>query len=519
MPRPKITLDISLSQLPSNTQLLSEGGGAWRVPAKWQYVQNRVLGLPRGGGVVRAAMEDVLDPATSLADVNARLDAYGWNAYVQAAAARGDTIMVCLDAAPAYLRSDPNDHRAPPNNLTAWNAVVAAVVAHFQSLGVNPVIEVWNEPDGAGFSGTYQQYFAVYAASVIPGVKLGGPAVSSYESEDANGFFVDQFIAYCRANSLPLDFFTFHAFGHNPSSFHNFIVPWLRGKLDAAGYAAAEIINGEWNVFAAPPYPEPGLCGTLYTAAYAATHLFDAPGLARQAFQMKFDPGSNLDYKSGAFSTFGVERPLWLAFAFMHQLAGQRYAVTSSDPWVSGVAYIPPDGGKQRVVLAVHVPAVSVIKRDLALRWPIENHAEYIEAKAIGGAAIDAYLEGGAMPPCSPALAALLVEAKATYDAYKMKKTTWAGGIDIDVRWAAGYAVGSASVWPLTVANTPTEAQYAQWHNQLMFTPAGLYQAKLDQINNGIESNVGTPLTGPIANRTLPLVGLASPAVVHIEAQ
>ncbi|MBR3001129.1 MAG: hypothetical protein IKF39_09040 [Oscillospiraceae bacterium] len=84
--------------------------------------------------------------------------------------------------------------------------------------------EVWNEPDlrGGFFSGTQKDYFKLYEVTaravkdVDAGLQVGGPSTSACK-------WIDEFLAYCRENRVPIDFVSTH---HYPGdAFGNMITP------------------------------------------------------------------------------------------------------------------------------------------------------------------------------------------------------------------------------------------------------------------------------------------------------
>lgn len=77
--------------------------------------------------------------------------------------------------------------------------------------------EVWNEPDlpVIFFDGTQKDYFKLYAATaraikaVDNKIRVGGPATSGNK-------WVEEFIAYCSAEGVPVDFISTHQYAGDP---------------------------------------------------------------------------------------------------------------------------------------------------------------------------------------------------------------------------------------------------------------------------------------------------------------
>jgi xylan 1,4-beta-xylosidase len=113
---------------------------------------------------------------------------------------------------------------SPPNDLKKWGGLVEAWATHLaERYGRERVTdwpwEVWNEPDGAYWTGTIAQFCAMYdvtAAAIrraLPGARVGGPhTCGSYNNEPAQAF-LRAFLKHCDENDSPLDFVAFHAKG------------------------------------------------------------------------------------------------------------------------------------------------------------------------------------------------------------------------------------------------------------------------------------------------------------------
>lgn len=120
------------------------------------------------------------------------------------------------------------NHTAPPKDWGEWGDYIRAFIRFLlDRYGKEEVeswwFEVWNEPDLTGFfSGTQKDYFKLYEVtaravkSVDPKIRVGGPSTSACK-------WIGEFLAYCRENSVPLDFISTH---HYPGdAFGNLITP------------------------------------------------------------------------------------------------------------------------------------------------------------------------------------------------------------------------------------------------------------------------------------------------------
>ncbi|MEM1216044.1 MAG: glycoside hydrolase [Bacteroidota bacterium] len=106
----------------------------------------------------------------------------------------------------------------PPKDYEKYGDLVRAFTQHLtERYGQEEVstwyFEVWNEPNHGGFfSGTMDDYFRIYrvAAESVRAVsndyRVGGPA-------SAGGGWIEEMIAYCQQNNVPLDFISTHEYG------------------------------------------------------------------------------------------------------------------------------------------------------------------------------------------------------------------------------------------------------------------------------------------------------------------
>jgi len=164
----------------------------------------------------------------------------------------------------------------PPKDFAKWARVCEHVIRHYNegwgwgtdnewttrniawSNQFNIVYwEIWNEPDldmsdaelpknPRCWGGTVTNYFQLYATAAkhlkgkFPNLKIGGPALC-HSTE-----FADRFLRYCRDNSLPLDFFSWHTYARDPGQIAG-RCDVFRTMLDKYGFDKVESILNEWN--------------------------------------------------------------------------------------------------------------------------------------------------------------------------------------------------------------------------------------------------------------------------------
>jgi hypothetical protein len=105
----------------------------------------------------------------------------------------------------------------------------------------------------SGSDADYLQLYLVSARAIkgrFPNLKVGGPAVG-FSGSFVNGSFqasafVTNFLAFCRRESLPLDFFSWHCYTADPAELA-MRARAIRRLLDARGFNKTESHLNEWN--------------------------------------------------------------------------------------------------------------------------------------------------------------------------------------------------------------------------------------------------------------------------------
>jgi len=152
----------------------------------------------------------------------------------------------------------------PPRSAEKWAQICLGIIRHYNegwSDGFHHGIrywEIWNEPENrpAMWSGSDDDYFQLYKTTArairsrYPELKIGGPAVGD-SGELAGGefrpsAFVTGFLDFCRRESVPLDFFSWHCYTADPSELVA-RARALRDLLDRRGFAKTESHLNEWN--------------------------------------------------------------------------------------------------------------------------------------------------------------------------------------------------------------------------------------------------------------------------------
>jgi hypothetical protein len=283
-------------------------------------------------------------------------------------------------------------HARPPKDAEKWAAVCVGIVRHYTEGWANgfkwPIRywEVWNEPDNRPncWTGTDDDYLKLYAVTAkalkakSPKLKVGGPGVGNVGSLTKDGIdpapFVSAFLARCKADALPLDFFSWHCYTADPLE----LVRRARGVrklLDEAGFKGAESHLNEWNYL--PGNDWNGLAakdalvrqkwydrlngpeGAAFVVA-SLIRLQDAPVDVANYFTAEA-PGM------GLFSQHGVPSKAFHAFRAFRAVTKLRRLASKNDvpSGVTALAGVSADGTIAVVLLARHAGDDGTVPVDL----------------------------------------------------------------------------------------------------------------------------------------------------------
>jgi xylan 1,4-beta-xylosidase len=251
----------------------------------------------------------------------------------------------------------------PPRDLAAWGRLVEEFVRHcVRRYGEAEVrtwyFEVWNEPNLGGifWTGGQDAYFELYRRTaeavkrVDSELRVGGPATSNFTTEHEAPWFAE-FSDYCRANGVPVDFFSCHPYpntwafdtdgnqltGYRGMSALRDDLRWLRGFVRGSCAPGAEIHLTEWNSSPSPrdlvhdtAFMAPFLVESCLSASglvdslgyWALTDLFEENGLGRGPLHGGF----------GLMNIHGIPKPAFHAFNLLARL-GQT-ELGRGDGWI-----------------------------------------------------------------------------------------------------------------------------------------------------------------------------------------
>jgi xylan 1,4-beta-xylosidase len=155
-------------------------------------------------------------------------------------------------------------HVHPPADMDRWAAVCCGIIRHYNQGWANGFHhnirywEIWNEPENrpAMWSGTDDDYLRLYRTAAVaikdefPTVEVGGPSLGASGSFVQGEFvpteFANRFLAMCRRDSVPLNFFSWHCYTADPAELGTRSRA-IRRLLDSNGFTETENHLNEWN--------------------------------------------------------------------------------------------------------------------------------------------------------------------------------------------------------------------------------------------------------------------------------
>ncbi len=247
----------------------------------------------------------------------------------------------------------------PPKDFAQWSVLIRKLVTHWvDRYGLDEVrqwfFEVWNEPNLTAFgSGKQNEYFELYRytaealKSVDGALKVGGPAT-------AENAWVDDFIAYCSGNGLPIDFISTHhyptdAFGKPgddtetqlSKSTRSILREQTRTVRKQAG--TLPVYYTEWCTSSNPRDP---MHDDPYAAAFIVKTILEAAGLVQgysywtfsDIFEENYFPSVPFQGGFGLLNIHGIAKPAYRAFQLLHELGTELMPVDGThltvDAWL-----------------------------------------------------------------------------------------------------------------------------------------------------------------------------------------
>ena len=259
---------------------------------------------------------------------------------------------------------------SPPRDLAQWSVLIEKIVTHWvERYGVDEVrqwfFEVWNEPNLTAFgSGKQEDYFPLYRYTVeaIKNIddqlKVGGPAT-------ADNAWVDDFLAFCKKNSLPVDFISTH---HYPTD--NFGKPGddteaqLAESKRSALRDEAQIVRKQagdlpvyYTEWCTSSNPRDAMHDDPYAAAFIMKTVLEQNGLVQgysywtfsDIFEENYFPSIPFQGGFGLMNIHGIAKPAYRTYEILHSLGTELMPVTGQHETVD--AWLVRDGKSATIVL------------------------------------------------------------------------------------------------------------------------------------------------------------------------
>lgn len=302
-----------------------------------------------------------------------------------------------LAARPSIFGFWYQPYNAPPRDDDRWADLIEAFTRHLvERYGTDEVaqwyFEVWNEPNIDFWAGdpkeaTYYQLYDVTARAikrVNPGFRVGGPST-------AQAAWVDRFIEHCVRANVPVDFVSTHVYANDTAQ--NVFGTDEKIPRDQMVYRAVKKVHDQVKASARPDLPlifseynasyfnEPDVTDSVFMGPWLANTIARCDGLTEMmsywSFSDVFEEGGVV--KRPFYGGFGliaagnIPKASFNAFKMLHELGGQRLAVTSDDALATRTA----DGRLAVAVWNYAPPGDRGSPKDITLRLRGLAHSQH----------------------------------------------------------------------------------------------------------------------------------------------
>ena len=303
-------------------------------------------------------------------------------------------------AEPIYRLGESIEHTSvkrfahPPADMEKWAAVCLGIIRHYNEgwaggfhYGIR-YWEIWNEPENrpAMWSGTDEDYLRLYRTTAtaikraFPALKVGGPSLGASGSFVNGEFqpteFALSFLAMCRKDNVPLNFFSWHCYTADTTE----LVARsraVRRLLDAKGFDETESHLNEWNYLPGNSWKPLMTKAAPLDRQRAYAEIAGAPGAAFAAAALIELQDAPLDVANffhgelggfGLFTEHGVPQKVWQALRAFQELVEtpRRVATRGAVPGQLAVAAGLSADGREASVLVSHFAGAN---EEVVVKW------------------------------------------------------------------------------------------------------------------------------------------------------
>ena len=235
-------------------------------------------------------------------------------------------------AEPIYRLGESIEHTTvkryvhPPADMEKWAAVCLGIIRHYNegwAEGFHHKIrywEIWNEPENRPvmWSGTDDDYLRLYRIAALaikkqfPALKVGGPALGTSGNFVKGAFvptdFAENFLAMCRKDEVPLNFFSWHCYTADPAEL-TARSKAIRQLLDSKGFTETESHLNEWNFLPGNTWDPITKSGTPAARRRYYEEMAGAPGaafIAASLVDLQDAPVDVCNFFHGELGGFGI---------------------------------------------------------------------------------------------------------------------------------------------------------------------------------------------------------------------
>jgi len=235
-------------------------------------------------------------------------------------------------AEPIYRLGESIEHTAvkryvhPPADMEKWAAICLGIVRHYNEGWANGFHhhirywEIWNEPENRPvmWSGTDEDYLRLYRTAALalkkefPALKVGGPSLGAsggfVKGEFIPTDFAVRFLAMCRKDNVPLNFFSWHCYTADPGEL-TARSRAIRRLLDSKGFTDTESHLNEWNYLPGNTWKPISKSGTPASRQRTYEEMAGAPGAAfvvASLVELQDAPIDVCNFFHGELGAFGI---------------------------------------------------------------------------------------------------------------------------------------------------------------------------------------------------------------------